>query len=105
MKCPICDLPMAMGAERKGRNWFVGTYCCMRHGVLRAAGRITESGGREIRSWSPRCFEHGFKPVIRTGENRFRCTACETEILLVHGEFRRLKPVQLITGRRAFAIL
>lgn len=104
MNCPICRAEMLSGLERTGDSWFSGTYCCLRHGVLRVMGRIFPDGRTEPVAWLPRCLEHGFEPVIQV-DQEYRCTECDTRIYLIGGSIRRARPITLINGRPALHIV
>lgn len=105
MRCPMCQLEMAVKHESSGQSWFAGTYRCVRHGLMRVSGRVLDDGARWVTHWLPSCQEHGFVAVTRTNHDRFRCLACGEEIRVVKGNLVHLRPVHLISGRRAMAIL
>lgn len=105
MQCPLCKGEMSVKVETSGRSWFAGSYSCLSHGLMRMSGRILDDGEIRVTHWLPSCQEHGFAAVTQTSHDRFRCLACDTEIRIIHGNLQRFKPVHLISGRRAMAIL
>jgi hypothetical protein len=105
MKCPICQLDMSAKHESSGHSWFSGTYRCTRHGIMRVSGRVFDDGERRVTHWLPSCQEHGFVAVTQTNHDRYLCLACSEEIRVVKGNLVHIRPVQLIGGRRALALM
>jgi len=105
MKCPICDWHMADGKEIKGMGWFTGTWACGQHGLLRVSGMVDGLGCRKTLEWIPACRLHGFVPVLRVGRNRYRCTECGLEMVMVHDRVVEMRPAVTHDGRKVMAVL